>query len=51
MNIGQPVFLRHEGELYRGIVIKVFDEDLKIELKNGTILFRKFWEIRKINNE
>ena len=51
MQIGQPVFIRHNKELYKGKVIKIFDEDLKIELKNGEIVLRKFWEIRKINNE
>ena len=51
MQIGQLVLLRNNKELYEGKVIQILDEDLKIELKNGEIIFRKFWEVAKSKNE
>ena len=48
MRINQSILVKHNGIVQEGKVIKVFEEDLDIELKNGEIIRRKMWEIRKI---
>jgi hypothetical protein len=51
MNLGQSVLCRYNGEVHEGKVIKIFPEELEIELYNGEVIRRKFWEIRQIKNE
>lgn len=48
MHIDKWLLVKHEGKILKGIVIKIYDEDLDIRLEDGTIISRKFWEIRKI---
>jgi len=51
MYIGQTLLIRHNGQIKEGKVKKIFPEDLELELENGTILMRKFWEVRKKDYE
>ena len=48
MYIGQPLLVKHNGEIKEGKVTKIFPEDLEIKLKDGALIQRKFWEVRKI---
>jgi hypothetical protein len=46
MHIGKWLLVKHEGQIRKGIVIKIFQEDLDIRLEDNTIIRRKFWEVR-----
>lgn len=48
MNIGQKVLLKVNRILRKGIVEKIYREDLDLRLSTGELVNRKFWEIRKI---
>jgi hypothetical protein len=49
MHIGKWLLIRHEGKIVKGIVIKIFSEDLEIEIESGITVMRKFWEVRKFD--
>ena len=51
MNLGQSVLCRHNGEVHNGRVIRIFPEELEIELTTGEVIRRKFWEIGQGKNE
>ena len=51
MNIGKWLLVKHEGKIIKGIVIEIFQEDLKIKLEGGITIIRKFWEVRKIDEK
>lgn len=51
MHIGKYLLIKHENKIVKGIVIKIFEEDLDIELEDKTIVRRKFWEVRSIPYE
>jgi hypothetical protein len=51
MYIGQSVIIRYNNKVEEGRVIRIFSEELEIELTNKEIVLRKFWEVRKIKNE
>lgn len=51
MYLGQKVLVKVAGIIKEGNVREISNEDLKIELVEGGIVIRKFWEIRKIENE
>ena len=51
MRMGQRVLVRENNEVYEGSVKKILNEDLIIDLNNGNTVQRKFWEIRKIQDE
>jgi hypothetical protein len=38
--------VKHEDKILRGMVIKIYSEDLDIRLEDDTIVRRKFWEVR-----
>jgi hypothetical protein len=38
--------VKHNGRIMKGIVTKIYDEDLDIRLDNGEVIRRKFWEVR-----
>lgn len=46
MQIGKWLLVKHEGRIQRGIVVKIYSEDLGIRLEDDTIIRRKFWEVR-----
>ena len=46
MHIGKWLLIKHEQKILKGIVIKIFEEDLEIKLEDETIVRRKFWEVR-----
>jgi hypothetical protein len=48
MNLGQRILVKHQDVVQEGKVIKIFEEELDIELENGEIIRRKFWETRAI---
>jgi len=48
MYIGKSVLVKHKGIVQEGKVETIFEEDLDIKLLDGTLIRRKFWEIRKI---
>jgi hypothetical protein len=48
MQIGKVLLVKHEEKIQKGIVIKIFDEDLDIKLEDNTIIRRKFWEVRNV---
>ena len=48
MHIGKWLLVKYEGQIKKGIVIKIFDEDLDIRLEDNTIIRRKFWEVRNV---
>lgn len=48
MHIGKPVLIKHNGEIVEGKVEVIYKEDLDIRLPDGTLITRKFWEIRKV---
>jgi len=50
MHIGLTVLLRINGEVKEGKVEVIFKEDLSIRLLDGTLIIRKWWEIRKLIN-
>lgn len=51
MHIGKWLLVKYEGMVIKGIVVKIFFEDLEIELENNIIVRRKFWEVGKINEK
>ncbi len=51
MHEGMSVLVKDNGEVKEGKVEVIYDEDLDIRLLDGTLVRRKFWEIRKIPNE
>ena len=51
MHINQWLLVRHEGKVLKGIVVKIYDEDLDIKLEDETVIQRKFWEVRGITYE
>jgi len=51
MHIGKWLLVKHEGKIQKGIVKIIYPEDLDIELEDGTIIRRKFWEVRKIDEK
>lgn len=51
MHIGKRLLIKHDEKIKEGIVIKIFNEDLDIQLENGIIVRRKYWEVRKINEK
>ena len=48
MHIGKYLLIKNEGKIQEGIVEQIFEEDLQIRLKDGTLIMRKFWEVRGI---
>ena len=46
MHIGKWLLVKHEGKVMKGIVTKIYNEDLDIRLDDDTIIRRKFWEVR-----
>lgn len=48
MHIGKWLLIKHEGIIHKGMVIKFFRDDLNIRLEDGTIIDRKFWEVRSL---
>ena len=48
MHVGKWLLIRHEGKVTKGIVIKIYQEDLDIKLDDEIIVKRKFWEVRTI---
>jgi hypothetical protein len=46
MHIGKWLLIKYEGKILRGVVVKIFQEDLDIKLDAETIVRRKFWEVR-----
>jgi hypothetical protein len=46
MQIGRWLLVKHEDKILRGMVIKIYSEDLDIRLEDDTIIRRKFWEVR-----
>ena len=51
MNLGQQLLLKVEGILRKGTVEKIHQEDIDIRLLTGELIQKKFWEVKKINNE
>ena len=49
MYLGKWLLVKHENIVQKGIVTKIFREDLEIKLDDGTIIRRKFWEVRKLD--
>lgn len=46
MQIGKWLLTKHNGVVVKGIVIEFFSEDINIKLDDGTIIQRKYWEVR-----
>jgi len=51
MYLGCPVLVKNNNQVCEGNVIEIYSEDLDIRLLDGTIVRKKFWEIRKVKNE
>ena len=51
MQLGCRVLIKHNEKVVEGNVEKILQEDLHIKLEDGTIVMRKYWQIRKIKNE
>jgi hypothetical protein len=51
MHIGRWLLVKHDGKIVKGLVIKIFQEDLDIKLEDETIIRRKFWEVRSVPDE
>ena len=51
MHIGKWLLVKHEGKVIKGIVVKIYDEDLDIKLEDETVVRRKFWEVGNIPYE
>lgn len=51
MYIGKSVLVKHEGKVQEGIVEVVYDEDLDIRLLDGTLIKKKWWEIRRVETK
>ena len=46
MYIGKYLLVKYEGKIKKGMVKKIYFEDLDIQLEDGNIVRRKFWEVR-----
>ena len=46
MNIGKKLLVKNGGRVQEGLVVKIYNEDLEIKLDDGTLIIRKFWEVR-----
>jgi len=51
MYIGELLLFRYKGELKQGRVISIFKEDLEIRVDDNTIIIKKFWEVRKLDEK
>lgn len=51
MNIGKKLLIKYEGKVVEGTVIKIYPEDLDIQLIDDTVVRRKFWEVKKIDEK
>jgi hypothetical protein len=51
MYITQFVLIKYETKIVKGIIIGIFQDDLEIKLEDESIVKRKFWEVRKINEK
>ena len=51
MHIGKRLLIRYEGKVQEGSVIDISQDDLNIRLDDGTIISKKFWEVRSLPNE
>lgn len=51
MKIGQRVMIKDENVVQQGIVIETFAEHLKIKLDSGIEVLRKYWELRKVQED
>jgi len=51
MYIGKWLLVKDSGQIKKGIVIDFSQEDLKIKLGDDTIINRKYWEVRKIDEK
>jgi len=51
MHIGKWLLVKYDNKLLKGIVIKIYEDDLDIKLEDETIVSRKFWEVRNIPYE
>lgn len=51
MRIGQRLLAKYNGQIVEGIVIEIYFEDVDIKLDNGTVIKKKYWEVRKPINE
>lgn len=46
MYLGQRLIIKHENVVKEGSVVKIYPEELDIKLDDGTLVRRKFWEVR-----
>lgn len=51
MVIGRRLLIKHEGKIQESIVVEFSYDDLKLKLDDGTVILRKFWEVRKIEEK
>jgi len=51
MYTGKRLLVKHEGKLIEGNVQEILAENLIIKLDSGTIITRKYWEVRNVKNE
>ena len=51
MYIGKRLLIKEKKQIKKGIVINFSEEDLDIKLEDGTIVKRKFWEVRSSNEK
>jgi len=51
MHIGKWLLVKENEQIQKGRVINFLNEDLEIKLEDGTIVRRKFWEVRKIDEK
>ena len=51
MHVGKWLYVKYEGKIREGTVIKIYSEDLDIRLEDNTIITRKYWEVRSIPND
>jgi len=49
--LGKRILLKYNSQIKEGNVIKIFDEDLEIQLDDNTVVIKKFWEVRDIPDE
>jgi hypothetical protein len=51
MYIGKRVLVKHQEQIQEGIVKNFWEEDVEIQLADDTVITRKYWEIRKIDDD
>jgi len=51
MYIGNWLLVRYKNEVKKGFVIEIHENDLTIKLDDNTIIKRKFWEVRKYDED